>query len=294
MSNGWSLFIIIGTLGSLVGTLWLLAANRSQPGPEPGTTGHVFDGIEELENPLPRWWLSMFVGTIVFAVGYLIYYPGLGSFAGIAGWSSQSQWAEDVRAREARFAPLYAEIAGVPLDELLSDRQAQQIGRRLYLNNCSTCHGLTAQGAFGFPDLTDQQWLWGDTFDAIKTSIQHGRTGAMAAWGPALGDSGVVEVSHYVAGLAGGEHDAGLATLGETHFATFCVACHGPEGTGNQVLGAPDLTNGIWLYGGTPDQIAFTVRHGRNGIMPPHLDLLGEDRTHILAAYIASLRAPGD
>lgn len=294
MTSGWSLFIIVGTLGTLFGTVWFLLANRTKEVAEPKTTGHDFDGIEELDTPLPRWWVGLFLVTIVFALGYIAYYPALGAFAGLGGWTSTEQWSENVEAQQARFAPLYAKIAALPPEQLMADRQAQQIGRRLYLNNCATCHGLTAQGAFGFPDLTDGEWLWGGSLDAIETTIRQGRTGAMAPWGPALGDDGVQEVSNYVSRLAGGDYDAELADRGAARYATLCVACHGPEGKGNPVLGAPDLTNGIWLYGGSLDEIAFTIRNGRSGVMPPHLQLLGPDRTHILAAYVASLSADGD
>jgi cytochrome c oxidase cbb3-type subunit III len=292
MSSAWSAFVIIGTIGSLIVFLVLLYANRRTTGGE--TTGHVFDGIEEYNNPMPLWWVWMFVISIVFGIGYLIYYPGLGNFAGIGGWSSVGQFEDEDEAHSARFAPFYAELAALGEAALHTNRQAQQVGRRLYVNHCSTCHGVAAQGAFGFPDLTDGEWSWGGGLANVQRAIRDGRQAAMPPWGAALGDAGVLDVSHHVLALAGRDHDAAAAERGAASFRTLCVACHGETGTGNPVLGAPDLTNDIWLYGGALEQIAFTVRHGRNGMMPAHRDILSDDQIRILAAYVTSLSAGRD
>lgn len=289
MSSLWHWFIIIGTFGSLAFFLWLLLANRRTSTHE--TTGHNYDGIEEYDNPLPMWWVWMFVLSMVFAVGYLAWYPGLGNFAGLSGWSSTGQWQDQVDTHDARFAPLYAELAQLDEAALHQNRQAQQVGRRLFINHCSTCHGVAAQGAFGFPNLTDDEWIWGAGLDAVKHAIRSGRQAAMPGWGAALGDAGVTNVSHHVLALAGREHNAAAATEGAGQYQAFCVACHGPDGTGNPLLGAPDLTNDIWLYGSSLEQIAHTVRHGRNGNMPAHADILSEEKIHILAAYVTSLSA---
>jgi len=190
MSSAWSWFVILGTVLSLVACVAFLLANRTTSGQE--TTGHDYDGIQELDNPLPFWWVAMFIISILFAGGYLIYYPGLGSFSGIGSWSSADQVAREQQAHEARFAPLYARLAQLDEAGLHADRQAQQVGRRLFINNCSTCHGVTGQGAFGFPDLTDDEWIWGTGFDKVKTALQNGRQAAMPGWAAALGDQGVV------------------------------------------------------------------------------------------------------
>ncbi len=289
MSIGWSLFIIVGTLGSLAACGYLLFANRSTSSEE--TTGHVHDGIEELDNPLPMWWVYMFVITIVFAVVYLIYYPGLGNIPGVGGWTSENQWRAEVERHDARFAPIYAELAALPLEELTANREARQVGRRLFLNNCATCHGSAGTGAFGFPDLTDGEWIWGDGYDAIEHTILNGRIAVMPLWGAALGDRGVADVTEHVLALAGREHDEAAAARGAEQYTLLCVTCHKADGSGDQQLGYPNLNNDTWLYGRTRDEIAFTIRYGRNGNMPAQADLLGADRSRILAAYVLSLQA---
>ena len=238
MSSAWSWFVIIGTLGTLIATTLLLLANLKTSGEE--TTGHDSDGIQELDNPLPMWWVGMFLFTIVYAVGYLIWYPGLGNITGIAGWTSLDQWQQEVDQHDARFAPTYARLGNMTAQQLRDDRVAQQVGRRLFINNCSTCHGVTAQGGFGFPDLTDGEWIWGEGFDAIKQSIMNGRIAVMPPWGAALGDSGVAEVTQYTLSMAGRDHDQEAALRGKSQYDILCVACHGPEGGGNPLFGAPD------------------------------------------------------
>jgi len=287
MSNLWHWFVIIGTIGSLVGALALLFGNRRTSGG--ATTGHDHDGIQELDSPLPMWWVWMFVLTVIFAFGYLAWYPGLGNFGGVSAWTAARQWQGQVDKHDARFAPVYGELARLDEAGLHASREAQQVGRRLFINHCSTCHGVAAQGAFGFPNLTDDEWLWGPGLDAVKTAIRGGRQAAMPPWGAALGDDGVTNVANYVLGLAGREHDAAAATAGAAQFQMFCVACHGADGTGNPLLGSPNLTNDVWLYGNSLEQISHTVRNGRNGTMPQHADILSEDKIHILAGYVTSL-----
>lgn len=287
MSTAWSWFIIIGTIGSLIAALALLFSNREISGEE--TTGHTHDGIQEYDNPLPMWWVYMFIISIVFAFGYLIYYPGLGNFGGISDWSSAGQLKEAQQRHDARFAPVYAELAAMTPEQMAADRTAMQVGRRLFLNNCSTCHGVTGQGGFGFPNLTDSEWIYGKDFDSIKTTILNGRVAVMPGWEAALGDGGVADVTEYVLNMAGRDHDAAAAERGKQKYDMFCVACHGAEGQGNQTLGYPNLNNDIWLYGRDRDQIAFTIRHGRNGNMPAHRDILGEDKTEVLAGYVLTL-----
>ncbi len=291
MSMGWNIFIILGTVLSLVAILWLLLGNRKKPTATVETMGHEFDGIEEYDNPLPAWWVGMFLFTIFFSVIFLVYYPGLGSFKGIGDWSQESQWQQDTNREAARVAPLYDRLGNLSETELHQDKVAQQIGRRLFLNNCSTCHGITAQGAFGFPNLTDSEWLWGSDFSEIQTTITQGRTAAMPAWGQALGEKGVSDVTEYVRSLSGADHNQAAALRGAEKYQGFCVACHGPEGKGNKLFGAPDLTNDHWLYGSESDEIAFTITHGRNGHMPSFKDTLSKEKIHILAGYVSSLSA---
>jgi cytochrome c oxidase cbb3-type subunit 3 len=291
VSSAWSWFVIIGTLGSLAALIWLLLANRKTSGEE--TTGHDYDGIQELDNPLPMWWVGMFYLSIVYALGYLIWYGGLGNIPSAVGWTSHDQWQQEVDRHDKRFAPLYANLASMSAEQLQADRVAQQVGRRLFINNCSSCHGITAEGGFGFPNLTDNEWIWGGGFDDIKRTILNGRIAVMPPWGAALGDEGVNDVTQYTLSLAGldhdPDHDPDAATRGKTRYDTLCVACHGPDGAGNPMLGAPNLSNDIWLYGRSADEIAFTIRNGRNGNMPGFADVLGEQKAHILAGYVDGL-----
>lgn len=287
MSSAWSWFVIIGTLGSLIACVVFLVVNRKTSGNE--DTGHDYDGIKELDNPLPLWWVGMFVFTIIYAVGYLVYYPGLGNVEGTAGWTSLDQWQDDVDRHEARFSPIYDKLAAMSPEELAEDRIGQQVGRRLFINNCSTCHGVAAEGGFGFPNLNDGEWIWGEGFDKVKEAIMNGRNAIMPPWGAALGDAGVADVTQYTLSLAGRDHDAEAAGRGQAQYNTLCIACHGAEGAGNPLLGSPNLNNDIWLYGGSADDIAFTIRNGRNGNMPPFNEVLGEKKAHILASYVTSL-----
>ncbi|MDZ7669016.1 MAG: cytochrome-c oxidase, cbb3-type subunit III [Gammaproteobacteria bacterium] len=290
MSSIWHWFVVLGTLGSLVFFLALLYGNRKTS--NEATTGHVYDGIEEYDNPMPMWWVWMFVLSIVFALGYLVYYPGLGNFDGIADWSSDEALQDAQEAHEERFAPLYAELAQLDEASLHDNRQAMQVGRRLFINNCSTCHGVNARGSFGFPNLTDSQWLWGSGLDSVKTTIINGRNANMPGWQSALGDRGVADVTQYTLALAGRDHDGEAASRGEAQYNSMCIACHGAEGKGNSAMGAPDLTNDIWLYGGTAERIAYTIRNGRQGRMPAFDEVLSADKIHVLSGYVTSLGDP--
>jgi cytochrome c oxidase cbb3-type subunit 3 len=290
MSPFWSAWIIILTVVCTAGFTWLLFANRKSKNMRPdGTTGHVYDGIEEYDNPLPAWWFYLFVITIVFGVGYVIAYPGLGSFQGLLGWSQEGQLRDEQEAAQAKYGPLFAAYAAQPVPELAQDRQAMKMGQRLFANNCAQCHGADARGSFGFPNLTDDEWLWGGAPEQLVQTIGNGRQGAMPGWSAALGDDGIRQVTAYVVTLGGREADAADAAAGEEKFGMYCVACHGADGKGNPLLGAPDLTDDNWLYGGSPLMIAQTIRTGRNGVMPAHREILSGDKIHLLAAYVYSL-----
>ena len=289
MSNAFSWFVILGTLGSLAAYFLLLYFNRTTKNPG-RTTGHVYDGIEEYDNPLPAWWFWGFIISILFSVGYLLYYPGLGNFSGFGGWSQVGSLTEDQENADERYGPIFAQYASVPIDELVHDPAAMRMGRRLFATNCSVCHGTAGTGSEGFPNLTDSEWLWGGDAEQVKTTISNGRQATMPAWGPALQEQGVTEVAEYVMKLAGREVDETLATAGQARFNMFCVACHGPEGNGQPLMGAPALSNEVWLYGNSRLRIEDAIRNGRNGQMPAFAERLGADKVHILAAYVKSLQ----
>lgn len=295
MSTFWSIWVIAITAITIIGCTWLLFANRrveirdeAKEGEAP-KTGHVYDGIEEYDNPLPGWWFKMFVGTIVFGVIYLVLYPGLGSFDGLLGWTQVSQWEEEVAAAEEKYAPLYEQYSETPVEELIANPEAMKMSRRLFNNNCAVCHGSDGRGSYGFPNLADSDWLYGGSAEDIKASLVNGRQGAMPALGGALGEKGVDNVAEYVFKISDREHDAEKAEAGGQLFATYCAACHGPDGTGNQTLGAPNLTDGIWLYGGSPTLVRHSIRNGRNGNMPSQADKLKAEKIHLLTAYVYSL-----
>lgn len=285
-------YVIVLTVLMLIGSWWLIRWT-SKPGQTDAatgdTTGHSWDGLEEFNNPLPRWWLWLFYITLVFAVVYLALYPGLGNFKGMLGWTQESQYNDEVAKADTEFGPIFAKYAATDIPTLAHDAEAIKIGQRLFINYCAQCHGSDAGGALGFPNLRDGEWLYGSSPEAIQTTILYGRQGAMPAWGAALGDQGVEEVTAYVMSLSGREVDTNLATAGQARFQAMCIACHGADGKGNQLLGAPDLTNDIWLYGGSKGAISQSIRMGRSGKMPAHKDFLGEDKVHLLAAYVYSL-----
>lgn len=289
MTTFWSNWVIVLTTITILGLVWILAANRKRPQEMDKTTGHSYDGIEEYDNPLPAWWFAMFVITIVWGIGYLIFYPGMGNFKGVLGWTQIEQHDREVAAAEQQYRAMRDRYLALPVEEIARDPKVMRMGQRLYSNNCSQCHGLDARGAYGFPNLADNDWLWGGTPEAIKHTLVQGRQAAMPPWQSALGDTGIAETTEYVLSLNGRSADADKAERGKKHFQTYCVACHGAEGKGNIAMGAPNLTNGIWLYGGTEEQIAHTLRLGRNGKMPAYGEALTEDKIHILTAYIYGL-----
>ncbi|TVS17635.1 MAG: cytochrome-c oxidase, cbb3-type subunit III [Gammaproteobacteria bacterium] len=291
MSTGWSLFVIIVTLGMLAGFSWLVLNTRRIQDPDGANklNDHEFDGITEYDAPMPEWFTWMFLGSIAFALVYLLLYPGLGNFPGLLGWSSTGALEQDQRRADARFAPLFERYLRTPVEELAENPQAIRMGQRLFGNYCSQCHGTAAQGAPGYPNLTDGHWAWGGDPEQIRATLVNGRQAAMPAWGPVLGDDGIHDTTEFVVSLADRDHDAEAAARGAEHYAQNCVACHGPEGRGNSALGAADLTTGVYLYGGSRETIAASLRNGRNGMMPAQTGLLDEARIHILTAYVYGL-----
>lgn len=312
MSSFWSAWIIVLTLAFLVVIIWLLRWNMTNyTGIKEGELmDHEFDGIVEINNPMPRWWTILFWITIVWGFLYLALYPGLGNFAGLLGWSSSNQ---DVRsleeskqateaAREAgliveydrqidqaeeKFGPVFAALSERSIEELSQDPEAVKIGQRLFIQNCAQCHGSNAMGGKGFPNLTDDDWLYGGSPAAIKHSLIAGRNGMMPAQSQ-FNEQQITELATYVMSLSGRKVDPELAKAGEANFAV-CSACHGQDGKGNQALGAPNLTDNIWLYGGSQDAIEETLRNGRNGVMPAWEDILGEDKIHVISSYVYGL-----
>ncbi|MBS0394877.1 MAG: cytochrome-c oxidase, cbb3-type subunit III [Proteobacteria bacterium] len=298
MSGFWNWWIIVLVAGNIAGALWLLlSTTRAKPGDQKAgadTTGHVWDGdLREYNNPLPRWWLWLFYITVAIAVLYLVLYPGFGNFAGTLGWSQTSQWkaqSDDANALAARELGKYA---GKSVEELAKDPGAIKVAKNLFANNCAMCHGSDARGAKGFPNLTSPNLSWGRTPEAIVATIGGGRDGVMPAWGAVLGADGVESVANYVMTLSGrAAPQPALTTAGKEKFETVCAACHGPDGKGNPLLGAPNLTDEYWIYGGSLDTIKETVTNGRTNKMPAHLELLGELKVKLLAGYIYSLAPP--
>jgi len=291
MSEFWSWWIILITVVNVFGCWGLLLWTRKIKGDndEGETTGHVYDGIEEYNNPLPKWWLNMFNITLVFSVGYLILYPGLGNFAGVLGWSQTGQYAEEVAEAKKVYEPLFAKYAATPIAELSKVKQATEMGKRIFVNTCFGCHGSDARGNPGYPDLTDKDWLWGGTAENIEHSILIGRTGIMPGFAASFDTGQIDSLVQYVGKLSGNSVDNAKADAGKVLFDQQCFVCHGANGKGNIAMGAPDLTDDIWLYGGSSTIIAQSIKEGRKGEMPGHKDLLGKERSHLVAAYVYSL-----
>lgn len=293
MSSGWSLYVIVLILANVVGCGWLLFANRSvqiDPRAKGQSTGHDFDGIEELNNPLPAWWTWLFIGTILFSAGYLVLYPGFGSFAGVLGWSSASQHEGEVAEASARFGPLFEKYYSTPIPALIREPEPVAMGSRIFANNCAACHGSDARGNRGYPDLTDGDWIHGGAPETVVQTITHGRNGVMPALAPVLGGgTGVEDVVQYTLSLSGRDHDAAAAARGSAQFAMICSACHQASGVGNPAIGAPNLTDDVWLHGGRPEDIRRALEVGLVNQMPAHEAILTPEQIHLVATYVLSL-----
>ena len=292
-SGFWSLWVAGLTIISIAACALLLQSlSRRKVSSDPDKTGHVWDeDLDEYNNPLPRWWIGLFWITIVFSLGYLWFFPGLGAYEGSLKWSSRGEYADEVRVAEAKYGPLYARFATVDLDKLSRDPEARAVGQKLFLNYCSQCHASDARGGKGFPNLTDLDWLYGGEPQTIKATILDGRHGVMPPMGAVLGgEADVRDMANYVRSLSGLAHDATAAARAKGKFVA-CAACHGPEGKGNPAIGAPNLTDKVWLYGSSEATIVETITKGRNNTMPAHREFLGEQRAHLLAAYVYGLSA---
>jgi len=318
MSSFWNIWVWVLSLGTLVGCFLILryCLTNFADVPEGEPTGHVFDGIEELNNPLPQWWSTFFLLTIIWAFLYIAAY-GLGNWTGLIGWKSSNQgilnlaeskaqvlaakengylvqYDREIAAADAKYGPIFDAYAARSIEDLSTDEEALKVGQRLFLHNCSQCHGSNASGSTGFPDLTDNDWLYGGDAETIKQSILHGRkANGMMAWGAALGgDLGVKDVAAYVLSLSGRDVDATSAAAGKDKF-VMCAACHGADGKGSAAmgipLGAPNLTDDIWLYGPSVRAVESSINNGRAGVMPAWKDILGEQKVHVISAYVYSL-----
>jgi len=294
INDFWSVYIAVLVALSIIGCGLLLWSQSKVEVTVPkdgkvDTTGHVYDGLEEFNNPMPRWWMWLFYITIVFAIIYLALYPGFGSFAGKLGWRSAGQYQEEVKLAEAEVGPMFEKYKATDLKALAADSKANAMGERLFLTYCAQCHGSDARGNKGFPNLADRDWLYGGDPETIKLSILNGRHGQMPPMGAAVGSEKDIEsVAHYVLSLSGSAHDSIKATAGRDKFAV-CAACHGADGKGMAAMGAPNLTDKTWLYGGSVATIMETIRLGRNNVMPAFADFLGEAKVHLLAAYVWGL-----
>jgi len=289
---GWSVYIAAIVIGGLVFCLALLIiASRRKVMAEDNSTGHVWDeDLKEMNNPLPRWWMGLFVITVVFAAVYLALYPGLGSSKGTLQWTAVGQLqAENEKAR-ATMAPVYASFANLAAADLAKNPQAMAIGERLFVNNCAQCHGADARGSKGFPNLTDKDWLGGDgSPEYIEKTIINGRQGVMPVMAPAVGTpEDVRNVANYVLSLSGSPNNSVAAQLGKPKF-VVCAACHGPEGKGNPVVGAPNLTDKIWLHGWGEDAVMAMVNHGKTNVMPPQGQRFTPEQIKVLTAYVWNL-----
>ena len=292
-SPGWSIYIAAATLLGLAACLLLLfVAARRRVMAGDNSTGHVWDeDLRELNNPLPRWWMWLFVLTVVFSGIYLVLYPGFGSAPGSLNWTSDAQWRSEQSAARALSAPVFAAFAARPATELARDPQAMAVGERLFASHCATCHGSDARGSLGFPNLTDTDWLWGGTPERIKETITLGRQGAMPPMAAAVGaPEEVRQVANYVLTLSGWPDNL-QAQLGRSKF-TVCAACHGPAGKGNPLLGAPNLTDRVWLHGQGEAAVVAMVTNGKTNVMPAHEGRLTAEQIHVLTGYVWGLSNP--
>jgi len=291
VSGFWNAYVMVLVFLSIAFCVFVLVSNNKARTSGPvGLHDHIWDEtLQEYNNPLPRWWMYMFWITIIFAIAYLAMYPGFGNNQGKLGWSSGGQWQAEQKAAAEKYGPIFAKFRTMDLNAVAGDKEANAMGQRLFLTYCAQCHGADAKGAKGFPNLTDSDWLYGGEPETIRTTLLGGRQGMMPPFGPALGADGTKDVANYVRSLSGLAHDSLRAQRGKELFAQNCVACHGPEAKGTPALGAPNLTDKTWLYGSGEATIIETITNGRSNQMPAFKEFLGEDKVHLLAAYVLSL-----
>ncbi len=292
VSSFWSYYIAVIALGGIAWCVYLLYSQRAwlkQKVEVVEDTGHEWDGITELNNPVPRWWTIMYLGLCVIALGYLVLYPGLGSWQGVLGFTAGKQVLHEQQALNTQVEPIYARYREMPIEQIAADNQAQDIGQRLFLNNCAQCHGSDAKGSRGFPNLTDNDWLWGGDPEQILTTITEGRHGVMPPWRDVVKPDEAAATAQYVRSLSGLAHDPLRVNAGKRVFETICLACHGADGKGNHALGAPDLTDDVWLYGSSEATIIDTILNGRENQMPAQKETLTPEQIRLLAGWVWGL-----
>ncbi len=295
LSSGWSTYIALVALLGIFWCIWLLFSQRKvkvvhTPDGEVADTGHVWDGdLRELNNPLPRWWMWMFLFSCIFGLVYLVLFPGLGSFPGIMGYSTRGSLMQSMETSNEELKPVMSKYVNMDIVDVAADPKALEMGQRLFLNSCAQCHGSDAGGAKGFPNLADGDWLYGGSPENIKTTITYGRGGAMPAFGAVLTSVQIKDVANYIRSLSGLPVDDLKAARGAEVFKTYCVACHGVDAKGNIAIGAPNLTDKTWLYGSSENTITETLLKGRNGVMPAQDKVLSPEKIQLLTAYVWSL-----
>ncbi len=293
-SDFWAVYIALITVLSIIACAVLLYAystRRAVKGEQTATTGHTWDeDLHEWNNPLPRWWMWLFYLTIVFSLAYLAFYPGLGIYDGVFGWSSRKQYDDEQQQASLRYGPIFDKYLKQEVAAVAADPEARAIGQRLFLNYCAQCHGSDAGGGKGFPNLRDTDWLYGGDPATIRESIANGRLGSMPPMGAAVGGAEEIkDVANYVRSLSGLTHDTLRLPRGRQKFAASCAACHGADARGNPQIHAPNLTDKVWLYGGSEATIIETITKGRAGQMPAHKGFLDDGKIHLLTAYVYSL-----
>jgi cytochrome c oxidase cbb3-type subunit 3 len=289
----WPIFITVISVGGVIGCallLWLTSKIKASSPNGDNTNGHVWDeNLREMNNPLPRWWVWMFIITIVFSLFYFAAYPAIGTYAGKLGWTQVNQYEQEMEAANKTIAPLYAKFAAMPVEELAVNAEAKAIGERIFMNNCAQCHGSDAHGSRGFPNLTDKDWIYGGSPEKIAETLTNGRVGMMPPMAAAVGtEDDVKNVAHYVLSLSNSDHDATRAAAGKEKFAV-CAACHGAEGTGNQSIGAPNLADNIWLHGAGEEAIIKRINEGKVNQMPAQGAKFTPEQIHVLASYVWGL-----
>ena len=290
VSGFWNLYVVVIVLASILACAVLLYMQGKATFTPGKTMGHVWDEtLEEYNNPMPKWWSWLFVITVIFALVYLALYPGLGKFQGVLGWSSVGQYNAERERMDATVQPMYSKYLGMDVKALAADKQAMETGKRLYLTYCMQCHGADGRGAKGFPNLTDSDWLYGGEPDQIKQTIAEGRMGVMPPHAQ-LGADTIKDLANYVRSLSGLPNDSVRAAKGKEAFTSAgCVGCHGMDAKGMQALGAPNLTDKVWLYGSSEAVIIETITNGRQNKMPAWKAFLGDAKDHLLTAYVYSL-----
>jgi cytochrome c oxidase cbb3-type subunit 3 len=290
INDFWPMFINVISLGGILACallLWKTSKTKVTKSKD-GTSGHVWDeDLKEMNNPLPVWWVRLFAITIVFSLVYLVLYPGLGSYEGQLGWTKNKQYDKEIAEANKALEPIYAKYAAMSIEDLSKNEDAKGIGQRLFLNSCAQCHGSDARGSRGFPNLTDRDWLYGGSPENIKETIIKGRMGVMPPMASLIGnDDEIKNVTHYVLSLSNNQHDAKRAELGKEKFTTVCAACHGTDGKGNQLLGAPNLSDSIWLHGSGEANIVKRIHEGKTNQMPQWQEKFSPEQIHVLTSYV--------